>query len=230
MITGPHDPRFRRRHILGWSLAASLTILVMRAPANDPAGREARRRVAFDRLEANADAHPLATPENPSTSGRAAAALMKGKIVPVVVAPGATNPTTPTGVAITVDPPVSTVGVRLNVAGSGRLASLHNPTGPLPGTLEFAFATVTGEWTLPSNLSGQRRVVARGVNFDLGWGDFRSDPSGAEVRSTNLKSVTIPAASPLRRLPDNHLLVKAPGRAVFVLFAVVLAWVDHTTG
>jgi len=145
-------------------------------------------------------------------------AFLKGQIVPVGISP-VTTTTTSGSVIITVNTTVPTVGVRLNTVGSGTNVSLINPIGPLPGSSEYAFATVTGDWTLNTTRLGHRRVVARGIYYDVGWGDFYPDAFNSEFLSVNLNSVTIPLDSPLRTVADNHLLVKAPGRAAFVLFA-----------
>ena len=144
-------------------------------------------------------------------------ALLTGKIVPVGIVPSTTT-TAPGSVIITINTTVPTVGVRMDTVGSGTNVSLINPIGPAPGSPESAFAVVTGDWTLPTKRLGNRRVVARGVFYDIGWGDFFPSAFNVQFRSINLKSVTIPLASPLRQSPDNMMLVKAPGRAAFVAF------------
>ncbi|MBI4859509.1 MAG: hypothetical protein HY815_04515 [Candidatus Riflebacteria bacterium] len=145
-------------------------------------------------------------------------ALLKGKIIPVGIQSTSVT-TSPTSTIITVNTTVPTVGVRIDTVGSGTNVSLINPIGPAPGSSESTFAVVTGDWTLPTKRLGARRIVARGIFYDLAWGDIYPDSFNGEFKSINLKSVTIPWNSPLRADRANHLLVKAPGRAVFVVFA-----------
>lgn len=145
-------------------------------------------------------------------------ALLVGKIIPVGIVPSTTT-TLPGSVIITINTTVPTVGVRINTVGSGTNVSLINPIGPAPNSPEDTFAVVTGDWTLPTKRLGNRRVVARGVFFDIGWGDIFPNAFNEQFRSINLKSVTIPLASPLRTDPNNLLLVKSPGRGAFVAFA-----------
>lgn len=144
-------------------------------------------------------------------------ALLVGKIIPVGIVPS-TVTTGVDSVTITVNTTVPTVGVRINTVGSGTNVSLINPIGPAPGSPESTFCVVTGDWTLPTKRLGNRRVVARGVFYDIGWGDIFPDTFNNQFRSINLKSVTIPLASPLRQSQDNMLLVKSPGRGAFVAF------------
>lgn len=146
-------------------------------------------------------------------------ALLQGKIIPAGITPITTGSAPPGSVLITVNTTVPTVGVRLDVVGSGTNISLINPIGPRPGSFESTFAVVTGDYTLPATRLGHRRVVARSIFFDIGWGDFFPDFFNKPFRSINLKSVTIPLTSPLRQSQDNHLLQKVPGRAAFVVFA-----------
>jgi hypothetical protein len=145
-------------------------------------------------------------------------ALLRGRIIPTGIVSTSTT-TSPTSTIITVNTTVPTVGVRINTVGSGTNVSLINPIGPLPGSPEHTFAVVTGDWTLPARRLGNRRIVARGVFYDIAWGDIFPEEFNLEYRSINLKSVPIPATSPLRATPANNLLVKAPGRAAFVTFA-----------
>lgn len=145
-------------------------------------------------------------------------ALLVGRIIPVGIVPSTTT-TAPGSVTITINTTVPTVGVRINTVGSGTNVSLINPIGPAPGSPEDTFAVVTGDWTLPTKRLGNRRVVARGVFYDIGWGDIFPNAFNVQFRSINLKSVTIPLASPLRTNPNNLLLVKSPGRGAFVAFA-----------
>lgn len=179
--------------ILGGTILA-IAVAVLRA---DPDPRELPRAAAFSHLEPRDQVGASVRPAR-------AAGVVTGRIVPVL----------PPGSAM-----VPTVGVRINTVGTGTLVSLIDPIGPLPGSSEHAFATVTGGWAIPTRLPGRGLLIARGIAYDAGWGDFQPDPVTGQLSSSNLKSVTIPAASPLRQLPDNHLLLKAPGRAVFVLFA-----------
>lgn len=146
-------------------------------------------------------------------------ALLTGKIVPAGIEPVTTGPAPPGSTVLTINTTVPTVGTRLDVVGSGTNISLINPIGPKPGTFETAFAVVTGDYTLPTKRLGARRVAARSIFFDIGWGDFFPNFFNQTFRSINLKSVTIPFGSPLRQSQDNHLLTKAAGRAAFVVFA-----------
>ena len=144
-------------------------------------------------------------------------ALLVGKIIPVGIAPSTTT-TAPGSVIITVNTTVPTVGVRIDTVGSGTNVSLINPIGPAPGSPESTFASTTGDYTLPTKRLGHRRVTARGVFYDIGWGDFFPSFFNQPFRSINLKSVTIPLNSPLRQSQDNQLQIKVKGRAAFVLF------------
>jgi hypothetical protein len=146
-------------------------------------------------------------------------ALLQGKIIPAGIDPVTTGTAPPGSTVLTINTTVPTVGTRLDVVGSGTNISLINPIGPKPGTFETTFAVVTGDYTLPTKRLGARRVVARSRFFDIGWGDFFPNFFNQPFRSINLKSVTIPFTSPLRQSQDNHLLVKAPQRAAFVVFA-----------
>ena len=209
----------RRPVCLGLALTFIALAPVQTAADEGWDGRDLRRRAAFSQLEAEDGSESPAARQASTTRCGDPGALLKGKIVPVGISPVSTNPTPPSSTVVTIRAPVPTVGVRLNTVGSGTKTSLIDPIGPLPGSLEYAFASVTGTWTLRTRRIGHCRVAVRGVEFDLGWGDFNPDQFNGRPGSTNLKSVTIPATSPLRRLPDNHLLVKAQGRAVFLLFA-----------
>jgi hypothetical protein len=145
-------------------------------------------------------------------------ATVTGRIVPTGIEPASVT-TSPTSTVITINTTVPTVGVRINMVGSGTLVSLINPIFPLPGSPEAAFASVTGGYNLKTRQLGRRRMVARGINFDLAWGDVDIRDFNTTVTSLNLDSVTIPPNDPLRTDNVQNLVVKPAGRAVFVLFA-----------
>jgi len=144
--------------------------------------------------------------------------IIEGKVVPT----GVENPpptTSPGSVIITVNTTIPTVGIRMNVVGSGTNVSLIQPIGPLPGSSEFSFASVTGEFSMMTERHKDVKVVARGTEFDLAWGSVFFEGFNETLTISNMDSVPLALNSPVRNNGVNNLQKKESGRAVFILFA-----------
>lgn len=131
---------------------------------------------------------------------------------------------TPTSVfkhRIAVPFPNSTIGIRVNLVGSGTNFNRLRILGPFPASQDLGFCDVEGDFSIETRKLGRHFVCARGVNYDLGYGIVNIPAHGETIETfeTNIDSARFAATDP--RLTDSvHQLVpKTAATAVFVLFA-----------
>lgn len=144
--------------------------------------------------------------------------VIEGKIIPTgVEIPPPT--TAPGSVTVTVNVTVPTVGIRLNTVGSGTNVSIIRPIGPLPGSPETTFASVTGDFKLITEKKGFVKAVARGVEYHIGWTEVFFNGFNLTETVAELDSVNLLFSDPLRANGDANLVVKKSGEVAFLVFA-----------
>ncbi len=92
------------------------------------------------------------------------------------------------------------VGIRVNMVGTS--------TDNVPGTSDYAFCDVEGDFTLVTQRLGRGYVVARGTNYDIGYDNVYFKEYGDSDSLDRL----IPATDTVT------LFEKTPGEALFIVF------------
>lgn len=112
----------------------------------------------------------------------------------------------------------SAVGIRANIVGTGTNLNRIELLGPAPGSSELGFSDVEGDFSIETKVLGRHYVVARGVNYDIGFGTVVVPRFTDTFTVSELDSASIPPNDP--RLTDgfNDLVPKTPGQAVFLVF------------
>lgn len=94
----------------------------------------------------------------------------------------------------------STVGVRVNMVGTS--------TDQVPATADYTFCDVEGDFTLTTQRLGRNYVVARGIEYDLGYDNVYLPTFGSSDSVDRL----IPATETVT------LFAKTKGSALFLVF------------
>ncbi|MBI4870746.1 MAG: hypothetical protein HY814_04180 [Candidatus Riflebacteria bacterium] len=134
---------------------------------------------------------------------------------------GIVAPTSVIQARLTVPAGLSTVGIRANLVGSGTNFNRVRILGPFPNSSDLGFCDVEGDFTIETRHADRHFVVARGANYDLGYGIVYIPAAGQtiDVFEVNLDSARFGSTDP--RLTDSlhELIPKTAATAVFVVFA-----------
>ena len=122
----------------------------------------------------------------------ASGCIQEYALEPVVTISGGRIETSPAG--------GNKVGVRVNMVGTS--------SDNVPGTSDYAFCDVEGDFTLVTQRLGRGYVVARGIDYDIGYDNVYLPDYGDSDSLDRL----IPATETVT------LFEKTPGEALFLVF------------
>ncbi len=133
---------------------------------------------------------------------------------------GVVTPTSAIQARITVPFPLSTVGIRANLVGSGTNINRVELLGPFPATSDLGFCDVEGDFNIVTRHTGRQFVVARGQDYDIGWGIVDVPEAGKTITQfeVNLDSGRFGPTDPILTDSLHQLIPKTAATAVFLLF------------